>query len=62
MDRNYYINKYNNIIYTKMKLEIKRELLTRLIIELDEENDRKTRKEFIVIIQNMLNILDNISI
>lgn len=61
VERIYYIKEYNNIIHTPMKLEIKKELLTRLLIKLDVELNKKIRKEFIVVIQNVLNILDNIT-
>ena len=60
------IKEYRNIINTPMKNEIKKELLTRLIIQLDslifEDNSdlKKSKKEFIKKIQYILNILDNI--
>ena len=57
-----YIKEYNHIINTPMKLNVKKELLTRLIIKLDEEKNKKIRKEYIIVIQNVLNILDNILI
>jgi hypothetical protein len=59
------IKEYRSIIDTPMKLEVKKELLTRLILQLDgltfENVDLKQkRKEFIKKIQYILNILDNI--
>lgn len=61
------IKEYRNIIDTPMKLEVKKELLTRLILQLDgltfENVDLKQkRKEFIKKIQYILHILDNIKI
>jgi len=61
------IKEYHSIIDTKMKLEVKKELLTRLIIQLDcltfdEKSDFKAhRKDFITKIQYILHILDNIN-
>lgn len=60
------IKEYRNIIDTQMKLEVKKELLTRLILQLDgltfENVDLKQkRKEFIKKIQYILHILDNIN-
>lgn len=61
------INEYRHIINTSMKLEVKKELLTRLIIQLDclifeDLSDKKYKKEFIKKIQYMLHVLDNIII
>ena len=59
------INEYRRIINTSMKLEVKKELLTRLILQLDGlifENTelKQKRKEFIKKIQYILHILDNV--
>lgn len=59
------INEYRHIINTSMKLEVKKELLTRLIIQLDclifeDLSDKKYKKEFIKKIQYILHVLDNI--
>lgn len=59
------IKEYRNIIDTPMKLEVKKELLTRLILQLDGltfENTelKQKRKEFIKKIQYILHILDNV--
>lgn len=61
------IKEYHSIIDTKMKLEVKKELLTRLIIKLDcltfdeNSNFKASRKDFITKIQYILHILDNIN-
>ena len=62
MNEKEYISEYNSIINTFTKINIKKELLLNLILKIDEEtnpNIKKFRKEFIVIIQNVLNILDH---
>ena len=56
------LDEYNNIINTSMKLEIKKELLTILIIKLDSLNKdkyKKFRKDSIDKIQYILHVLDN---
>ena len=60
-------NEYRHKKNTSMKLEVKKELLTRLIIQLDclifeDLSDKKYKKEFIKKIQYMLHVLDNIII
>ena len=65
MKMNTLIKEYRNIIDTPMKVEVKKELLTRLILQLDglifENIDLKQKKkEFIKKIQYVLHILDNI--
>jgi len=55
-----YNEEYDYIINTKMKLLHKKELLLQLILKLDKESDRIYRKRFIVKIQRLLYILDNI--
>ena len=60
-------NEYRHKKNTSMKLEFKKELLTRLIIQLDclifeDLSDKKYKKEFIKKIQYMLHVLDNIII
>ena len=60
------IKEYRNIINTPMKIEIKKELLTRLIIQLDsltfeDFSNKKSKKEFITKIQYILHILDNLT-
>lgn len=56
------IKEYHRIINIPMKLEVKKELLTRIIIQLDSLNDidKQQRKNFITKIQYILHILDNI--
>ena len=55
-----YNEKYEKIINTKMTLHQKKEMLLQLILKLDEETDRSYRKNFILKIQRLLYILDNI--
>ena len=60
------IKEYRNIIDTPMKVEVKKELLTRLILQLDslafeDASNKKSKKEFIKKIQYILHILDNIN-
>lgn len=60
------ITEYRNIINTPMKVEIKKELLTRLIIQLDslifdDFSNKKSKKVFITKIQYILHILDNLT-
>lgn len=60
------IKEYINIINTPMILPIKKELLTRLILQLDsltfeDASNKKSKKEFIKKIQYILHILDNIN-
>lgn len=57
---NYYIEEYRSIIDKPMSLDVKKELLLRLIIKLDSEENKEFRKNMIVKIQKTLNILDNI--
>jgi len=59
------IKEYKNIIDTPMKLAVKKELLTRLILQLDslafeDSSNKKSKKEFIKKIQYILYMLDNI--
>lgn len=59
-----YIKKYKYIITTPMTMTMtiiyKKELLERLILQLDEFNDKIFRKKLIVKIQSVLYILDKI--
>lgn len=60
------IKEYKNIIDTPMKLAVKKELLTRLILQLDslafeDSSNKKSKKEFIKKIQYILHMLDNIN-
>lgn len=57
---NWYIEEYRSIIDKSMNLNVKKELLLRLIIKLDGEENKEFRKNMIVKIQKTLNILDNI--
>lgn len=58
------VKEYSSIINTLMKIDVKKELLTRLIIKLDSLNKdkyKKFRKESINKIQYILNVLDNVN-
>ena len=61
MNNYIFIDKYHNIIDTKMKLISKTEALMRLILELDNYHlDVSFRKRMIQKIQKILHVLDNV--
>ena len=61
----YHNKKYHDILNSKHFLHVKKELLLQLILSLDEivcidVNHKKIKKNMIIDIQKILNILDNI--
>ena len=60
-NKNNFKQEFYDILYTKMRVIEKQELLMKLILKLDEYNeDILYRKTMIINIQKILDILDNI--
>ena len=53
-----YLQEFDYIINTSMKLNVKKELLTQLLLKLDNEPNTVFRKKFIQKIQKVLHVLD----